>query len=102
MYLLLPLGEHVFRRDVADSAVKAGGIVMLDVALNQMPCIFRRQWRSRPDALSFKRFVPSFDFSIRLGIVGRSSDVGHARDPNELLEVLGDELRPIVRDDPWL
>ena len=24
----------------------------------------------------------------------------HAGDPNELLEVAGDELRPIVRDDP--
>src|SRR5882757_5365700 len=32
--------------------------------------------------------------------IGRSSDVGHARDPNELLEVLGDELRPVVGDDP--
>ena len=28
--------------------------------------------------------------------------MGHAQDPNELLEVLGDELRPVVGDDPWL
>jgi hypothetical protein len=27
--------------------------------------------------------------------------VGHTRDPDELLEVLGDELRAVVRDDPW-
>jgi hypothetical protein len=26
--------------------------------------------------------------------------VRHARDPNELLEILGDELRPVVRADP--
>ncbi len=26
--------------------------------------------------------------------------MGHARDPNELLEVLGDELRSVVVDDP--
>ena len=26
--------------------------------------------------------------------------MGHARDPNELLEVLGDELSPVVGDDP--
>ena len=26
----------------------------------------------------------------------------HARDPNELLEVLGDKLRAIVRNDSWL
>ncbi len=35
-----------------------------------------------------------------MGIVGRSSVVGHARDPNEFLEVFGDELRPVVGDDP--
>jgi HEAT repeat protein len=28
------------------------------------------------------------------------SHVSHAADPDELLEILGDELRPIVRDDP--
>jgi hypothetical protein len=27
--------------------------------------------------------------------------VRHPRDPNELLEVLGDELWPVIRDDPW-
>jgi hypothetical protein len=50
---------------------------------------------------SFERFVPAFNLSVRLRIVGRSSDVGHARDPNELLEVLGDELRLVVGDNPW-
>ena len=44
--------------------------------------------------------MPTLDFAVRLRIVGRSSDVGHARDPNELLEVLGDELWAIVGDDP--
>src|SRR5260370_34124723 len=37
----------------------------------------------------------------RLRIVRRISDMRHARDPNELLEVLGDELRSVVEDDPW-
>ena len=73
---------------------------MFDVALHQTPCIVQRQWRSRPNALSLERFVPTFDFSVRLGIVGRGSHVRHARDPNELLEVLGDELGPVVGDDP--
>src|SRR6516162_4454616 len=26
--------------------------------------------------------------------------MSHSADPNELLEVLGDELRPVIRDDP--
>jgi len=75
---------------------------MPDVAFYQAPLIVQRQWRSRPDALSFERFVPTFDFSVRLGIVGRGSDVGHARDPNEFLEVFGNKLRPVVGDDPGL
>src|SRR5215831_3402604 len=73
---------------------------MIDVALDETPRIIQRQRRSRPNALSFERFMPTFDFAVRLRIVRRSSDVCHARDPNELLEVLGDELRPVVGDDP--
>ena len=34
---LLPPGEHLLRRDVADGAVQANGVVMLDVALYQPP-----------------------------------------------------------------
>ena len=86
------------RRD-GDRTIRADVVVVLDVALHQTPRIVQRQWRSRPDALSFERFVPAFDFSVRLRIVGRSSDVGDARDPNELLEVFGNELRPVVGDD---
>lgn len=53
MDLLLTLGEHVLRRDVADCTVQAEVVVMLDVALHQSPRIVQRQWRSRSDALSF-------------------------------------------------
>jgi hypothetical protein len=34
---------------------------MIDVALHQTPRIVQRQWRSRPDALSFERFVSAPD-----------------------------------------
>jgi hypothetical protein len=71
MDLSLTPGEHVLRRDVADGNVQADVVEMLDVALHQTPRIFQRQGRSRPDALPFERFVPSFDFSVRLGIVRR-------------------------------
>jgi hypothetical protein len=73
---------------------------VLKVSLHQTPCIIERQRRSRPDALSFERFVPALDLPVRLRVKRRGSDVRHARDPNELLEVLSDELRPIARDDP--
>ena len=78
MDLPLTPGEHVLRSDVADGTVQPDVIVMLDVALYQTPRIVQRQRRSRPDALSFERFVPTLDFSVRLGIVGRSSDMGAA------------------------
>jgi hypothetical protein len=73
MDLLLTADEHVLRRDIANGTVQADTVVMLHVALHQPPRILQRQRRSRPDALSFERFVPTFDFSVRLGIVGRSS-----------------------------
>ena len=74
--------------DVADGTVQADLVVMLDVPLHQTLCIFQRQRRSRPDALSFERFAPPFDLAVRLRVERRGSDVRHARDPNELLEVL--------------
>ena len=67
MDLVLTPGEPVLRRDVADGTVQTDVVVMLDVARHQSPCIFQRQWRSRPDALSFERFVPAFDFSPGTG-----------------------------------
>src|SRR5215813_5240340 len=100
MDLLLTAGEHVLRRDVTRGVVQADVVVVVHVSAYQTPRILQRQWRSRSDALSFQRFVPTFDFSVRLGIVGRSSDVGHARDTNEFLEVFGNELRPVIGDDP--
>src|SRR5690349_11094590 len=100
MDLLLTASEHVLRRDVVNGTVQANIGVMFHVAVYQPPRILQRQRRSRPNALSFERFVPTFNFSVRLGIVRRSSDVGHARDPNEFLEVFGNELRPVIGDDP--
>ena len=74
LHLPIPLGvdlsltprEHVLRRDVADGAVQADVVVMLHVALHQTPGIVQLQRRSRLDALSFERFVPTFDFPVGL------------------------------------
>ena len=57
MDLLLTAGEHVLRRDVANGTIQADIVVMLDVPLHQTPRIVQGQWRSRPDASSFERFV---------------------------------------------
>src|ERR1035437_8623061 len=50
--LLLMVGEHLLRRDVADGAVQTHVVVMLYITLNQTPRIFQRQRRSGTDALS--------------------------------------------------
>src|SRR5207244_7347305 len=59
MDLLLAAGEHVLRCDVANGTVQADIVVMSNVALHQPPRILQRQRRSRPDALSLERFVPT-------------------------------------------
>ena len=100
-FLLTPR-QHILRRDVADGTVQADVVVMLDVSLHQAQRIVQRERCSGPDTLALQRLVPTLDFPIRLGIIGRGSDVRHARDANELFEVASDELRPVVRDDPRL
>src|ERR1039457_3531628 len=100
MDLRLPPRHHVRRRDEADGTVQPYGIVVVHVLLNQAPRVLQRQRRSGPNALRFERFVPAFNFSVRLWIVGRRPDVGHARDTDEFFEVPRDELGTVVGDDP--
>jgi hypothetical protein len=52
--LLLPPGEHVLRRDVANGAVQTNVVVMLYITLKHPPGIFERQRRARADAFSSK------------------------------------------------
>src|SRR5947209_17924856 len=59
--LLLASSKHVGRSYESDRAVQPHGIVVFHIALNQPPRILRREWRSRPDAFSFERFVPALD-----------------------------------------
>ena len=57
------------------------------------------QRRPRSNAFAFQRLVPAFQLAIRLRVARRGSDVRHARDANELLEIAGNELRAVVRDE---
>ncbi len=98
--LLLPPRQHVLRRDIARGAVQADVVVLIHASAYQTPSIIERQRRSWPDALPFERLVPALDLPVRLWVKRRGSDVRHSGDGYELLEVLGDELRTIVRDDP--
>jgi hypothetical protein len=66
--LLLTTRQHVLRRDLAGGTVQADVVVMLHVALDQTPCIFQRQRRSRPNAFAFQRLVPALDLTVGLSI----------------------------------
>src|SRR5439155_7132747 len=83
-------------RDVADRAVQTNPIVMVHVPTHQAARVVDRQRHSWPDTLPFQRLVPPLDLAVRLRIERRGPHMGHAADPDELLEVAGDELRPVV------
>ena len=84
--LCLSAREHVVRRHVADRAVQSDVVVALHIRLHQALRIFQRERCSGPDTLAFQRLVPTLEFSVRLGTIGRGSDVRHAKDANELFE----------------
>jgi hypothetical protein len=56
---------------------------------------------SPAECIRFQRLMPAFQLSD-LRIARRGPDVCHARDANELLEIAGNELRTIVRDNARL
>src|SRR5438445_9158091 len=95
-------GELVLGCAFGYGTIYAIVVLMLHITLYQAPCIFQRQRRSRPNALPFQRLVPALNLAVRLWIIRGGSDVRHARDANELLEVASDELRAIVGDDSRL
>jgi hypothetical protein len=91
--------EFVLGSDVTDSAVQADQIVMGHVIEDDASSVLQGQRRQDADALALEGFVPAFFFAIGLGIVGRCPHVGHAGDADELFEIFGDKLRPVVGDD---
>ena len=98
-YLVLA-GQFVPRGYEADRAVKPDGVVVFDVLCHKPPGVVKGKRRLGSDAFSFECFVEAFELPVRLWIVRRCPHMRHAGQPDELLEVLGDELRPVVRDDP--
>src|SRR5262249_32002490 len=97
---LLPALQLGLGRDVADGAVQTHRVVLLHVARHDAPGVLHGQGRLRADAIPLDGPVPALDLAVALRVVRRRAHVRHATDPDELLEVPGDELRPVVRDDP--
>jgi hypothetical protein len=91
--------EHVLGCDVADGAVQSEFVILRDVFGNDASCFVEGKRDAGADAVGFDGFVPAFELAVGLGVIGRGTDMGHAGDADELLEVLGDELGPVVADD---
>ncbi len=85
---------------VADGAMEPDSVVTCDVLYRKSLGIIKGKRRLRTDAFSLERFVETFQFPVRLRIIGRCSYLGHPKQPDELLKVLGNELRAVVRDNP--
>src|SRR5258708_26191106 len=95
-----PTGQLVGRRDLGDRAVQAHRVVMVHELGDQPPSVLQAQRRLDANALSFQGLEPPLHLAVALGIIGRCPDVSHSAYADKLLEIPGDELRAVIRDDP--
>ena len=91
--------EAVGRCDESDRAVQALVIVIRDKRGDYASRLVEGARRLGTNRCHVERLMPALELPIRLRIVWRRAHMGHAGAPDELLEVLRDELRTIVRDD---
>jgi hypothetical protein len=95
-------GEAIGRGDVTDGRMQAHSVVVGNKMLNQTLGIFKRQRAAWAQAAGFKGLVPALDFTVGLGVVRGGLDMSQASDSDELFEVTGNELRPVVSDNAGL
>ncbi len=93
--------EFVVGGHITNGTVQTRKIVMSDVIGDDAACVVERQRDLDADALPFDGFVKTFELAVGLRIVGGGPHMGHAGNADELFEVFGDELRPVVGDDAW-
>src|SRR5512135_151075 len=98
--LLLPTRQLIGGRDVTDRAVQADRVIVLRELGEQSSGVFQAQRRLDSDALPFRGLEPPLHLAVTLRVVRRRPHMGHPADPDELLELPGDELRAVIRDDP--
>ncbi len=98
--LSLPSGEHIRWGDVTDSAVEADLIVVIHESGDHLASVLGIGGFEAPNRVVFDRAMEAFDLAVGLGIVRRSSHVGHAGVSDEALEVPGNEGGAIVGDEP--
>jgi len=95
-------GQLLRWRDVGDRAMQPHRVVVGHELGDQPPSVLQAQRGLNSYAPSFQGLEPPLDLAVALRIEWRRSDVSHSTYADELLEVSGDELRAVVRDDPGL
>jgi len=99
MNLLGASCQQIGGRDRSNGAVQPQRVVVSDIVRDDSSCVVEIGGRLGPDRFFLECSMPAFEFPIGLGVVRGLSDMRHSGDPDELLEVASDELRPVVGDD---
>ena len=99
--------EFVRRRHVANGAVQTNVVAMGNEFLRHCSGFVKTKRHAGANTLPLDRGMKALQLAVGLRIVRRGPHVRHAGEPNEFLEILGNELRTVVRDDglqdavPW-
>ena len=75
-------------------------VVVGNELLHHPPGIIKGKRHAGADALSLDGGMKSLQLAVGLWIIRRRPHVRHAGVPNEFLEILGNELRTVIGDDP--
>ena len=73
-------------------------VVVVHEAADQAPSILDIERRTRSNGLGFNRSVPALNLPVGLRIIRRSPYMRHPAYSDELLEILGYKLRPVIGD----
>ena len=97
---LLPATELVHWSHVANGAMQPDVVVVGNELLHHPPGIVKGKRYAGANALSLDGGMKSFQLAVGLWIIRRRPHVRHAGEPDEFLEILGNELRAVIGDDP--
>src|SRR6516162_5129731 len=95
-----PAGQLVGWGDIGDRTMQTHRVVMIHELGDQPPSVLQAQRRLDPNALSFQGLEPPLHLAVALRIIWGRVDVSHTAYADKFLEVPGDELGAVVRDDP--
>ena len=99
--LLVPAVQFVGRRNVADGAVQPYVVVMIDVLSYNSSRVVKGKRNPGANAFILDRLVKPLYLAVGLRIIRRRSHMRHPGNADELFEIPGDKLRPVVRNDRW-